>query len=609
MSDTSARFSVLGLMSISRGGELVVLPDSKPTTLLAALLLRPGEVVSSDYLQRAVWGDEPPITARATLHTCVLRLRRLFSKFGIADDAITTLPGGYRLPVTGETLDLARFEELTAAADREEAPEKEAALLHDALLLWQGPPISNIRSDTLHRDVVPRLEEERLRAAERWFDIELALGNCGRVLPHLRAAVCAHPGHERFWEHLIEALYRTGRQSEALAEYRAVKQYLSDELGVDPRPSLRRLELAILRGEDLGTPSPLALSAAHAPPSPDACEPGEHRPVPGTRVTPLPPDLPRFTGRERENAALMSAVGPDPDGASLTAVVSGLPGTGKTALALHTAHLLGDAFPGGRWLVRVGAESDTGRLLTDLEQQGWDPYGPRSLLILDDVRTEAAARGLPASFHHATVILTSRTSLAGFAAATGAFVLRLGALDDHEARAVLTSVLGEERAGAEPEAVDELARMCHGSPLALRIAATRLLLRPRHRVADGADWLRDDPVGRLSVGDDPAMSVPCRFTEFFESLDPWLADACRTLAALPDEVLSPEECAAALKLSPRDTAAALDRLTDAGLLEDETPGRYRVPGLLRAYARHCPCTRRRPGTSADEPLEDPHDRR
>ncbi|MBF6055082.1 hypothetical protein AF335_09185 [Streptomyces eurocidicus] len=565
-------------MSISRGGELAVLPDSRPAALLAALLLRPGQVVSTEYLQRAVWGDEPPLNARATLHTCVLRLRRLFAKFGISDDAIKTLPGGYRLPVSGETLDLARFEELTAAAEKAGDPEREAALLHDALLLWQGEPISNIRSDTLHRDEVPRLQEEWLRAAERWFDIELALGRCGRALPGLRAAVRAHPGHERFWEHLIEALYRTGRQSEALAEYRAVKRYLSDELGVDPRASLRRLELAILRGDELGPPAearPAPRTEAAPAPRPVAAKPA---------VVPLPPGPAGFTGRAQEVAALTERLGA-PGRARVTAVVSGLPGIGKTALALHTAHLLRDCFPGGRWLVEADAGGDGPRLLEKLKGLGWDPDGPRQLLVLDGVRTHATAEALLPAFDRGTVIVTSRPGLAGLAATGGAAVHRLTELDEVESLGLLDALLGGDRVAAEPAATAELVGLCHGFPLALRIAATRLLLRPRHRIADVTAWLRDDPVGRLAVGDDPAMSVPRLFGAFFSELDPRPADACRILAGRARPDLSPGECAAALDLTPDDTAAMLDRLIDAGVLEDEAPGSYRVPALFRAYVR------------------------
>ena len=111
--------------------------------------------------------------------------------------------------------------------------------------------LSNVHSDTLHREVVPRLAEERLRAVERVFEIELGFGRSGQVIAELWPVARAHPAHERLWAQLIEALHRTGRRADALSEYRTVKTYLRDELGVDPGPALRRLEIAVLRGDEM----------------------------------------------------------------------------------------------------------------------------------------------------------------------------------------------------------------------------------------------------------------------------------------------------------------------------------------------------------------------
>ncbi|WP_425555443.1 AfsR/SARP family transcriptional regulator [Kitasatospora kazusensis] len=257
-----ARFTVLGLLAIADSREVAVLQPSKPAALLAALLVRPNTVVSVERLQQVIWGTETPGTAKAALQTCVLRLRRLFGKYGISGSTIEAVPGGYRMAADERTLDLLQFRALLSRAAATEDLAAELELLRSALALWQLPVLTNVNSESLHRDDVPRLTEEWLRTAERIFDIELALGRCREALAELRPVAHAHPVHERFWEQLIEALHRTGRRAEALAEYRRVKEHLLDELGVDPGPALRRLELAILRGESAPEPAPAALPAA-----------------------------------------------------------------------------------------------------------------------------------------------------------------------------------------------------------------------------------------------------------------------------------------------------------------------------------------------------------
>ncbi|WP_234539895.1 AfsR/SARP family transcriptional regulator [Streptomyces shenzhenensis] len=259
------RFLVLGLLAITDGRETVVLQPSRPASLLAALLLHPGSVVSTGFLQRVVWGSRPPAGGKSALHTCVLRLRRLFAKYGIADHAIEAVPGGYRLHADADTLDLLHFRDLLAQASASEDPEDALRLAQAALRLWQEPLLGNVQSDDLHRDQVPRLAEERLLAVEQVFDGELRLGRHREMIADARRAVQAHPGHEGLSALLIEALYRSGRRAEALTEYRRIHSHLAGELGVEPGPALRDLQLAVLRGDPPdGRP---ALPPAGAPPT------------------------------------------------------------------------------------------------------------------------------------------------------------------------------------------------------------------------------------------------------------------------------------------------------------------------------------------------------
>ncbi|MFG2881178.1 BTAD domain-containing putative transcriptional regulator [Streptomyces sp. NPDC048297] len=259
------RFLVLGLLAITDGSETVVLQPSRPTSLLAALLLHPGAVVSADLLQRVVWGNRPPAGGRSALHTCVLRLRRLFSKYGVADRAIEAVPGGYRLHADADTLDLLQFRGLLTRAGASDDPESALHLGRAALRLWKGPLLGNVHSDELHRDHVPRLAEERLLAVERVFHGELRLGRHREMIAEAREAVHADPGHEGLSALLIEALYRSGRRAEALAEYRRIHAHLTTELGVEPGPALRDLQLAVLRGEPPGGAAALPGGTAALP--------------------------------------------------------------------------------------------------------------------------------------------------------------------------------------------------------------------------------------------------------------------------------------------------------------------------------------------------------
>ncbi|MEV7870713.1 BTAD domain-containing putative transcriptional regulator [Streptomyces sp. NPDC088124] len=607
------RFQLLGPLSIAEGHDVVVLKPSKPSSLLAALLIHPGTVVSTGYLLRALWDDDQPATARAALQSCVLRLRRIFVKYGVAGDVIEAVPGGYRMNVDSDTLDLVRFRTLVRAADGAGDAEGELYRLKEALPLWQGPLLANVPSLMLHRDEVPGLTEERLRTLERACDIELSLGRCRQVLVDLWEAARRHPGRERFAEQLIEALYRTGRQSEALAEYRAVKGRLKEELGIDPGPSLQRLELAILRGDDLGSlaldqaPQPLEIAAPGRPaapvavpatvPAPDAGgrprgdgAPAADRPVPpGARALPAPPvppalpvpSVPSFTGRAAERADITARLtGCSPDTALV--VLSGAPGIGKTALARQCAHDTQDAFPGGVFVVAMthpdGAPLTADEAMAHLPRPGTGDG--RVLLVLDDVTTADQVRPLLPAVPGGAVIVTSRRGLAGLMATHGGSVHRLSTLDPAESRQLLTAALGAERVAAEPAAAGELADVCGHFPLSLRIAAARLLTRPGLSVEDCVRWLAEDPSARLSLADDPRMSVPQVFGRALHRLEPRWQDAFHRLGD-QEGLLVPAHALG----DSAEAEEALERLADAGLLEEGPPGPYRIHLLLKIYAR------------------------
>jgi DNA-binding SARP family transcriptional activator len=604
-----SRFLILGALTISDGNESVVLRPSKPATLLAALMLRPNDVVSVISLQRALWGDHPPANARTMLHTCVLRLRRLLADFGIAAHAIETVPGGYRFPATAATLDLVQFRDLVRSAGAADDPGEELRLLTEALALWRGTPLTNIRSDTLERDEVPRLTEEWLRVTERRFEIEMSLGRHRQILPELRALGAAHPGHEPFWKQLIEALYRADRQADALAEYRTVKAYLRGELGVDPSQMLQSLELRILRGEEPAAASPRSPTSP-APPVPLASHPPTSTGGPAGPGQPvaclLPPDLPYFTGRDRQVEALVAQLTAHRSGPAI-AVISGPPGIGKTALAVHVAHLVRISFPDGQWAVRLGTRDGDPQppqlIAAELTRQVGgiaDPDGDRCadataglqtamthrrmLLLLDDAASPEQVTPLLPANGGSAVIITSNRSLVGLAAARGGWVHRLAAFDMAESCAMLEAILGRDRVTAEPEAVREISALCGHYPVAIRIAATRLQNRPRQQLSDCAARLRSRPLHTLSLGTEPGMSLSRMLGGYLGRLDARLAQAFATIARSSDEDLSAGACARLLHLSRADAGDLLDELVDANVLEENAPGRYSTYAVLRSVA-------------------------
>ncbi|MFG3659709.1 BTAD domain-containing putative transcriptional regulator [Streptomyces sp. NPDC047706] len=625
------RFQLLGLLSIADGEHAAVLQPSKPTSLLAALLIHSGAAVSTEYLVRAVWDTEPPATARAALQSCVLRLRRIFAKYGIANDAIEAVPGGYRMRMDRETLDLVRFRELVRSADLAGDAETESHVLREALALWHGPVLANVASHMLHRDEAPRLTEERLRALERLCDIELARGRCREVLSEVWDAARRHPERERFSEQLIEALYRTGRQTEALAEIRAVKERLKEEFGIDPGAPLQRLELTILRGEDLGAPQARAIAAIEAataslpalpsgeagaphstspddllpvpavapvPPSPPPAQAPAAPTVPAVPAVPAAPSaiapvapVPCFTGRSTQLAALQSALTADGPAAG-PVVISGAPGIGKTALALQAAHLAQEAFPGGCCTLRMTRADGSPVDASEARAQLPPLNGPgRRLLVLDDAVSAEQIRPLLPAPGEGVAVVTSRRGLAGLIATHGGVVHRLDTLDPEESHHLLISTLGAERVAAEPQAARELARMCGHFPLSLRIAAARLLTRPGLGIGDCAGWLAADLPARLSLADEPLMSVPGVFGAALRRLSPELREAFVLLAT---------ERGNARAAPPDVSDEVLERLADAGFVEEGPPRPYRIHELLKIYARQLetPPPRLRIGTTA-----------
>ncbi|MGH3403211.1 MAG: BTAD domain-containing putative transcriptional regulator, partial [Streptosporangiaceae bacterium] len=402
-------YCLLGPLVVRRAGAVVPVPSGKQRALLAALLLRAGQRVDISELIEALWGSKPPPSARASLQNYVRRLRKaLVNGDG---PTVVTQPGGYLIRVGPRELDVERFESLLAAgwgAARAGAWAEAAAELGAGLALWRGEPLADVPSDALATREVPRLAELRLLAAEARIDADIHLGRHAEVIAELRQLTAAHPLRERLRVLLMTALYRDGQQAGALAAYHDARSVLVGELGVEPGPALRRVQQQVLAG------GPVLAGETRQPPAGPEAGPLSP-PVPGVRCS-LPPDTAAFTGRDGELGRITAAVASAARNGGVVAIraIDGMPGAGKTALAVHAAYLLRHRFPDRQLFIDLrghtpgrdplAPEAALGALLAaagadprflpeDLEGRAvmWRDRmaGQRALLVLDNAASSA----------------------------------------------------------------------------------------------------------------------------------------------------------------------------------------------------------------------------
>lgn len=239
------RFSVLGNVEVHDGDRLVRISTGRVRTLLVGLLVHANRVVPMEDLAEIMWGDRPPQSVRSAVQLNVVRLRRALGKSACE---VRTRPNGYVIELCPSQLDLLNFRKMVSDGRASPDLPTRSELFRNALDLWRGRPLSDIASDVLQRDIVPSLVDEYLVACEQWAEVELDRGNDTDVIPFLRKVTRQHPGNEHIWGQLMLALYRSGRQADALEVYRALYQYLDDTLGLEPSAPLRELHEEILRG-------------------------------------------------------------------------------------------------------------------------------------------------------------------------------------------------------------------------------------------------------------------------------------------------------------------------------------------------------------------------
>src|SRR5215831_7746196 len=355
-------FGLLGPLAVRRGGVEVSVPPGKQRVVLAALLLKAGRVVAVDELAETLWGEGPPATARATIQGYVKRLRK--SLGGDGHGRIATRPGGYQISVAAGELDVARCEALLRSAEaaaRDGCWDRAADETRTALGLWRGEPLEDVESELLAVREVPRLAELRVQALELRIGADLHLGRHGEVIGELRQLAGVHPLRERLHGLLMLALYRDGRQGEALAAYQRARRLLVGELGTEPGTELRELHQQILTGDPALAVAPPGRAIGGAAAGPQ-----------GLAVVPrqLPAAVADFTGRAAELRALTGMLDQAGAGAPGTVVISAIGGTagvGKTALALHWAHQAAARFPGGQLHVNLRGFDPSSTLATPAE--------------------------------------------------------------------------------------------------------------------------------------------------------------------------------------------------------------------------------------------------
>jgi DNA-binding SARP family transcriptional activator len=590
----SVEFRLLGDVEANVDGRLLELGHARQRCVLVALLVDANRAVPVDQLIDRVWSQHPPQRARGTLRSYVSRLRQVLPP---GEVGIARRPGGYVLTVDPMAVDLYRFDCLIVEAGVTDRVDTALALLSQALGLWRGEPFATMDTPWLN-GVRGGVERRWLAATLDRNDLALDLGQHAALLTDLIACAAGHPLDERLAGQLMLAMYRSGRQADALETYRQMRLRLAEELGTDPGRPLQQLHQQVLTAD----PAVAAATGAAT--------------APARRSGRLPHQLPAssssFTGRAVELAELDKLMGSPQDRGTMVVIsaIGGIGGIGKTWLALRWANDNADRYPDGHlyvdlrgfdpandpvapaaavrgFLDALGAEPAQVPVDPDAQAGLYRSLvaGRRMLIVLDNARDSATVTPLLPAAGPGAVLVTSRHQLAGLVATHDARPLPLDTLPDADARDLLTRRLGRQRTAAEPPAVTLIVRLCAGLPLALGIVAARAALQPHLPLADLAAQLQEAAT-RLDALDGGELAVNLRavLAGSYRTLPP---DAARllgllSLAAGPDLSLPAAASLAALGIGR--TRVLLRDLAATHLVHEHRPDRYRMHDLVRLYA-------------------------
>jgi DNA-binding SARP family transcriptional activator/tetratricopeptide (TPR) repeat protein len=535
-------FGLLGPLDVVLDGHRVHVPPGKRRVVLAALLLRPGQVVGVDELVELAGGS------RHALQTTVGRLREDLGR----PELVRTRPGGYLLDVRPDEVDVHLFDQLEP---------------REALKLWRGRPFADIGSDALERDHVPALTEKYLATLEARVETDLRDGKHDQLVPELRTLTRQNSTRERMWAQLIVALHRCDRQTEALQAYDDIRTRLADELGLDP-------------GKDLQKAHQQVLTADNRPKSRND----------------LPGDIPDFAGRAGDLDEILAAV---PSGCVAITAIDGMAGIGKTTLAVRAAHRLASRFPDAQLFVDLhsytaGVEPRTPSdallaLLTALGvpaqgiPDGLDARAARwraemahrkALVVLDNAGSAAQVRPLlPGT---GLVLVTSRRRLVDLDAA---HTVSLDVLSEKDSLNLLTSIAGQK---ADVDSSREIVRLCGYLPLAVRIVGARWRTRPAWTAQDVTRRLTEHRLTELTAGE---RSVAGAFALSYQQLTPDQQRLFRRLGMHTGEDWDVHLAAAVIGTTRAEAERVLDELLDVHLVQQKENGRYRLHDLLADHAK------------------------
>ena len=619
----SLRVGFLGPARAWLSGQELPIGPPRQQAVLCMLAMRTNRVVSRDELVDAVWGQQAPASAEGGVHTYVAGLRRILepgrSRRG-PSQVLASSGGGYVLRLDAGQVDAIVFERSLQVGRRQRTSgDLNGAItaLEVALGEWHGSAFAGVPGPFAQAERV-RLAELRSAAAEERAEVLLDLGRHEQAVPELAALVAEHPLRERMRGLLMIALYRCGRQAEALQAFHEARQVLDDELGIDPGPELRRIHQQIL-ALDPSLEAPGTPRAAAAPPASVIA-------ISDLAPAQLPLEAPRFSGRHAELERMLRVAGvapgddlsgpagpaePSPGTVQIIAI-TGTAGVGKTTLAIRFARQVAKRFPDGQLYVNLRGFDPSGsatspddalryfldalavppqRMPADLESRAGlfrsMLDGKRVLIVLDNARDSDQVRPLLPGSPGSLVVVTSRSQLTGLVAAEGATPLSLDVLTEDEAHELLGRRLGREVVAAEPAPAAELIALCARLPLALGVAAGRAATRPGLSLAGLATELRDtrNRLEALEVGD-AATDVRAVLSWSYEQLSAPAARMFRLLGLHPGPDVSMAAAASLAGVPRADATAALRELTRTHVVAEHQPGRFAFHDLLRAYAFH-----------------------
>ncbi|HEX6682745.1 MAG TPA: BTAD domain-containing putative transcriptional regulator [Candidatus Limnocylindrales bacterium] len=583
-------FLLLGPLEVWHAGQPVNVGRRRnERCLLGLLLLEAGRMIPVDRLCDLLWDGKPPDNARGTLQSHISRLRSALDpdRDGGLGVRLAAQGDGYVIHVAADMVDAHRFRALVSNVDAMADPARRATILRGALALWRGQVLADVASDRLRDRIGTGLTELRMQALESFFEASLEAGLHREIITELVELVAAHPFRERLVHALMLALYRDGRQADALATYQQITRETAERTGLDTSATLARLHQAILLSDP---------TLDHRPPADRA----------GRVPKRLPPDIAHFVGRDEELAGVTELATSERSGFVQIAAIYGPGGVGKSALATRAAHSLADRFPDGQLyldlqgstpgLQVMDALDALGRLLRALGVENRRvpnnvqeaaavfrelTVGKRMLFLFDNAGGTAQVRPILPSEPDCFVIVTSRTMLSTL---DNAVHTKLDVLTDDESAALIGRFDGRAASPSEREHVTAIVRLCGRLPLAIRVAAARLGASPQWTLKDFAENLKSAH-SRLDLLQQEDLDVRASIMVSHRALQTAHAELLGYVGLLDCSDI-PLSVAAALVDRTLDGAHELLRkLVDEQLIRAPSADRYGMHDLIRLYVR------------------------